>query len=103
MTDPLETALYINDVTASTTARLRRLNDFDCPLVLAQQWAAAAGVDAPATSITNEGCPAGADPSGYAKTLVLQESQNGDIPVSLISMPITPNSREVAHFLFIFF
>jgi hypothetical protein len=47
-------------------ARLRRLNDFDCPLLLAQHWQA---------DDTN------LDASSCAKTLILQESQNGDIPV----------------------
>ena len=46
-------------------ARLRRLNDNECPLILANQWLQETQ-----------------DLSGCARTLVLQESQNGDIPVS---------------------
>ncbi len=51
-------------------ARLRRLNDFDCPLLLAQHWQ---------VDDTN------LDASSCAKTLILQESQNGDIPVKYIA------------------
>ena len=46
-------------------ARLRRLNDTECPLILANQWLQETE-----------------DSLGCAKTLVLQESQNGEIPVS---------------------
>jgi hypothetical protein len=47
----------------TSRARLRRLNDTECPLILANQWLEETD-----------------DASGCAKTLVLQESQNGDIP-----------------------
>lgn len=47
----------------TSRARLRRLNDTECPLILANQWLQETE-----------------DSSGCAKTLVLQESQNGEIP-----------------------
>jgi len=47
----------------TSRARLRRLNDNECPLILANQWLQETQ-----------------DLSGCARTLVLQESQNGDIP-----------------------
>ncbi|XP_032796041.2 uncharacterized protein LOC116932358 [Daphnia magna] len=49
----------------TSRARLRRLNDFDCPLLLAQKWQ---------SDDTNPDAPK------CAKTLILQEIQNGDIP-----------------------
>ena len=49
-------------VSIGPTARLRRLNDTESPLILARQW-----MDA--------------KDSQYAKTLVFQQVQNGDIPV----------------------
>ena len=45
-------------------ARLRRLNDTECPFILAKQW----------VNVSQE-------ESACAKSLVFQESQNGDIPV----------------------
>jgi len=48
----------------TSRARLRRLNDTECPLILANQWLEE-------TDQVSSDC---------ARTLVLQESQNGDIP-----------------------
>ncbi|EFX69209.1 hypothetical protein DAPPUDRAFT_113881 [Daphnia pulex] len=65
--EPKKLAIYEKSWQPGKTsrARLRRLNDFDCPLLLAQHWQA---------DDTN------LDASSCAKTLILQESQNGDIP-----------------------